>query len=753
MLNCRFLLTNPKYLINLLFVFCFSAVSAQEGKIVVLDSKTKETIPFANVCFEEIGSKQKQYLVSDKDGVVKNISKSKSIVAISFVGYQTLIDTILPSRNYNLALLPHIFDLDQVVITANFTPQKADQSIYNVKVIDSRMIEQKSATNLSDLLKDEVNIQVTNDPALGSGLKLKGLSGNNVKILIDGVPVIGRMGGNIDLNQLNLYNIDHVEVVEGPLSVVYGSNALAGAINIITKENLHSSYNSTVNSYYESIGKYNLNGNVSFKRGRSSFSLAGGWNFFNGVYFPSDTNRSQRWKPKEQYNADSYYTYSTEKTKIKFQTSLMNERLLDKGDQLSPSYRNAFDSWFNSIRFTNRLEYNRKLDNSYFINILGSQSYFQRRKLTYSKDFIESTSHLVNDGSSNDTSLFNAYTFRTIFGNQNSEKKFNFSTGLDVNYETASGKRILNEKQEIGDFALFTSLMFNINKNLSLQPGFRFAKNTQFDVPLVPSINVKWNLLSFLNVRASYTRGYRAPTLKELYILFKDSSHDIQPNQSLNAEYGHNFDLSFNINTDKSEKTHFSNIEVEFFYNQMHNKIDLAVVELVNNQGIYKYINISNFNTLGGRLSFKYNFYTVFDLGMGLGETGTYASFSKVNESLGSYKFSPEANLNLSIQVPKYDFKIITNYKFFGENWQFNVDETNKVSLGYMDKYHNLDISIMKKFFANKMTLNIGVKNVFNNTLIKNTGRGSDTPHSSAEGSSVGYGRVYFTSLSYNIFK
>ena len=83
---------------------------------------------------------------------------------------------------------------------------------------------------------------ITQDPALGSSLKIKGLSGNNVKILIDGVPVIGRMGGNIDLSQLNLYNIDHIEMVEGPMSVMYGSDALAGAINIITKENRNSNF-------------------------------------------------------------------------------------------------------------------------------------------------------------------------------------------------------------------------------------------------------------------------------------------------------------------------------------------------------------------------------------------------------------------------------------------------------------------------------------------------------------------------------
>lgn len=746
---------NTKRLFLLITILLQNAILAysQGGKVIITDSKSKESIPFAHVCFEELGTKQKLYHVTDKDGVVINPCKKGSIIAISFVGYKTYIDTLQPNISYNIALVPQVFDIDQVVVTASYTPQKADKSIYNVKVIDSRTIEQKSATNLSDVLKDEVNIQVTNDPALGSSLKLKGLSGNNVKILIDGVPVIGRMGGNIDLSQLSLYNIDHVEVVEGPMSVVYGSNALAGAINIVTKENLHSNYTATFNTYYENVGKYNVNGSASIRKGKNSFSLSGGWNFFNGISLDIDQNRSQRWKPKEQYNADAYYTFSDDRSKIKVQTSLMYERLLDKGDQLSPSFRTARDSWFYSVRTTNRVEYSNKLKNSYFLNIMASQSFYQRKKLTYNKDFIDNTSILVNDASSNDTSKFDALTFRATFGNLNSEQRLSFNSGLDINYENGKGKRILDNKQEIGDYALFTSVMYNLNKNLSLQPGLRYAINTKFDVPLVPSVNVKWNAASFLNIRASYTRGYRAPTIKELYILFKDSSHDIQPSSDLKAEYGHNYALSFNINTDKADKIHFSNIELEFFYNQMHNKIDLAVVETVNNNGIYKYINISNNNTLGGRLTFKYSFYSHFDLGVGLGETGTFASFSKVTETLNKYKYSPEGTVNLTITIPKVDIKLITNYKYFGENWQFNIDENNVISYGYMDKYQNLDVSLLKKFLSNRMTATIGLKNVFDNTIIKNTGRSSDAPHSSAEGSNVGYGRVFFTSITYNIFQ
>ncbi|NOU17537.1 MAG: TonB-dependent receptor [Bacteroidales bacterium] len=735
------------------FLIVTIKVNGQSGNVVIIDSKSKETIPFANVCIEELGSNQKFYHISDKDGAVKNLCKNKALISVSFVGYKTYKDTIQPNKSYQIALIPQVFDLDQVIVTANFIPQKADKSIYNVKVIDSRKIEMKAATNLSDILKDEVNFQVSYDPALGSSLKLKGLSGNNVKILVDGVPVIGRLGGNIDLSQLNLYNIDHVEIVEGPMSVIYGSNALAGAINIITKENLHSNYNVTANTYLENLGTYNFDGIVAFKSGKNNFSFSGGRNFFNGVYLENiDKNRSQTWKPKEQYNADFYYVYNQDKYKIKYQSSFMNERLLDKGDQFSPWFRYANDSWFKSLRFTNRIEYNLKIGNDYFLNVWGSHSFYERKKLTYQKDFIDSSSQLVNDNSSNDTTKSNAFAYKLLFGNQNPEKLFNFVSGIDLNYETASGKRILDEKQSIGDYAIFTSLMLNLGKTLSIQPGFRYDYNTKFNSPPVPSINVKWNVFSFLNIRASYTRGYRAPSIKELYILFKDVNHDIRPNDTLKAERGNNFDLSFSFNTDKTDKIHFTNVELSMFYNQIDNIIYLAPITTLPVGTFYKYINISYFNTFGGQVAFKYSFYPRFDLGFGFGETGTYASTDVKNQRLGRYKYGTDASINTSYLIPKLDVKVYLNYKYSGVKFNPSLDSNNQIVFGSINPFTTIDISLMKKFFSNKLTISCGLKNLLDNKIVLSKGVTGDTPHTGGDGSPVGYGRVFFTSITYNIF-
>jgi len=119
--------------------------------------------------------------------------------------------------------------------------------------------------------------------------------------------VIGRLDGNIDLSQINLSEVDHVEIVEGPMSVIYGSNALAGVINIITKENRRSSLMSGFESYYESVGVYNLNGNFSMNRKNHGIGINFGRNFFGGYSIEPDA-RSKQWKPKEQYNGRIHFT-------------------------------------------------------------------------------------------------------------------------------------------------------------------------------------------------------------------------------------------------------------------------------------------------------------------------------------------------------------------------------------------------------------------------------------------------------------
>ena len=87
--------------------------------------------------------------------------------------------------------------IDQVVITAQFTPTDTRETVNSVRVINRKTIEQRSVVNLQELLQTEPNIRITQDAILGSDVSVNGLKGENLKILIDGVPIVGRLNVNI----------------------------------------------------------------------------------------------------------------------------------------------------------------------------------------------------------------------------------------------------------------------------------------------------------------------------------------------------------------------------------------------------------------------------------------------------------------------------------------------------------------------------------------------------------------------------
>lgn len=133
-----------------------------------------------------------------------------------------------------------IIQLEDVVITGGYKPGSVKNSVYQVKVISETQIKKIAPSSLQDVLNSQLNFRFSHDNATGgSNLNLLGLSGQYVKILIDGVPMVGRQGvsNEININQVDVNSIERIEIIEGPMSVIYGADALAGVINIITKKN------------------------------------------------------------------------------------------------------------------------------------------------------------------------------------------------------------------------------------------------------------------------------------------------------------------------------------------------------------------------------------------------------------------------------------------------------------------------------------------------------------------------------------
>jgi len=664
----------------------------QQAIINVIDSKTSDPVSFAHVQISSFDNEEKKNGITDLNGKLALDIDSRSVVSVSCLSYEISRDTILPGEKIIILLKPTAFDMSEYVVTAQYSPQRADKSIYKVKVIGAKKIEQQGATNLAEIFTNELGISIDQSGVFGTNLSIRGLGGENLKVLIDGVPVIGRLDGNLDLGQLNVNNADHIELVEGPMSVIYGSNALGGVLNIITKENKNIPLAANVTGYYESVGTYNINAAASVSRKRNIIGISGGRNFFDG-YSLNPELRSMYWKPKRQYFMDAYYVYNHPDFKVKYASQYFNEYLLDKGDVIEPHY--ARDNHITTVRFNNSLNYSTKIGTKRFVNILAAYSIYDRKRNTWFKNLHTLDETLTDNDGDQDTSRFDAIVARAELSKSTEESKFNYQLGLDVNVENGSGGKIEGTKQ-IGDYAAFLSLKYNPIQVLTVQPGFRVIYNTKYEAPLVYSLNIKYDWTEYFSLRGSYARGFRAPSLKELYLYFVDVNHNVRGNENLEAENSHNVLFVAGFNKEKGKATYGFNVDL--FYNHINNAIDLVAVGL--NDGLYTYRNLHRYVSQGFQIETFYNLYPYFEWKIGLSETGKQNYLEEENQEYDKFYYSTDINTSLVYYFPSVNMNLSLFYKYTGKQKLLYEDNSGELQEGFMQAYNNLDLTVGKSLFS-----------------------------------------------------
>jgi len=735
-----------KLLIAILSIMLSFSYAQSTIQLKTIEEDNGKPLPYCHVCIRDLVTDEVEYFVTNEEGLADFKFNGNTVVTISFMGFETIFDTISQSgENIEYVMKEQSFDFDEVVITGQNKPISVDKSIYSIKLIGKQQIEQTASNNLADLLSKQANIQINNDPSLGSSLKLQGISGENIKILVDGVPVIGRLNGNIDLSQLNLSEVDHIEIVEGPMSVIYGSNALGGVINIITKQNKYASVKAGADLYYESVGVYNANGRFNWKKKNNGVDLNFGRNFFDGYSVNPDARR-QDWKPKEQYNAGAQYSYTNEKLNLKAKLNGFKESLLDRNNVTGPYYGNAWDTWFYTKRLNSRLLGDYQFSDLNSIKTIFSYSYYDRIKEKLIKDLSDLSSYPSENPEDFDTSYFNAITARGVYNRHTISEVLEYQMGFDINWEDAKGKRIYNEYEVMADYALFMIVKWNITNQLMFQPALRVSYNTKYKAPIVPSLNIKYSWEKN-SIRFSYARGFRAPSLKELYLYFYDSNHQIEGNPNLKAENSHNLNLTYNghvlINNEQWS------YKLALYYNQIFNKITLIQVD-PDNDLLYRNENIDKYEALGGNfsLSIRPAYYVNLDLAYSL--TGRKDNSSGIND----YYFNNDATANLNFYFFENTALLSINYKYVGEYPVYVFNENDGIVISYLDDYHNLDLNMSKKFFKNSLDIGFGVKNIFDNVQVNSTG-GTGGGHGTSAGVSplVGWGRTFFISLKYKFTK
>ncbi|MDC3389949.1 TonB-dependent receptor [Flavobacteriales bacterium] len=638
--------------------------------------------------------------------------------------------------------------LTEVVVTGQLSQVNAKDAIHKIRVINNKILTSGIFNDLSNVLEKELNVRISQDNILGSSISMQGISGQNVKILINEIPVIGRMNGNIDLSQINLSNIERIEIVEGPMSTIYGSDALGGTINIITKQ--VSANTKVINTYYESIGKYNCDLLLTNKKENSSSSYSFGRKYFNGwnknqefQLIPTnelaDTNRLKTWKPKEQFFHKITYNLKSNNVSVNNYFETFYEKITNLGKPREPYYETSFDEYFHTYRTNIGTDINIQ-NNMQKIRILLAYNKYDRTKETFYTDLTDLSRILVQDQSMQDTSCFDLLMSKIMLSRSDKEN-LNYQIGLDFQKQSAKGQRINNKYQDQADYAFFSIFEYKLNNLFSVRPSFRLIHNTKYKAPIIPALNILHSNKKY-QIRFSYSKGFRAPNLKELYLDFVDINHNIVGNKFLSAEKSNNYSLNTSIENKIFGAKSYTNFSL--FYNDISNKIDLT--SSTDNSEKYSYFNVDKYITKGMSASTKISLNKI-EMNFGISYTGRY---NELYTSIDSPEFSYSLDYNLSSFISLGSkMKVNIFYKNTGKMPVF-VEENNNLIEVFSEQYSLFDISINRRLYNDIIILSIGAKNLFDVTSIRKY-KADNSVHSSSNNSLVGYGRTFFTSLKFNL--
>ena len=730
-----------------IFLSVSVSVSAQNNKInisgKVIDAN-RRAVGFASVVHKESG----KGVAANADGYFKlelpaNIKNGN--LQVSSVGFHSKeISFTVAGVTTNIGeiqLTAFYGELDEVVVTGEVKPTPVDSSIYKVKLITSEKIQQSGALNLNELLMTEANIRMSTDLVLGAQIEMMGLGGQNVKIMVDGVPVIGRLDGNVDLSQVNLDNIEQVEVIEGPMSVVYGNNALAGTINLITKQNKHHTLETNAKVYTESVGRYSGNIGLSQKLGNHNLLADGGYEYFSGVDFYK-TTRSMDWKPKNLYRFNLGHIWNSANWQLNTRFSFYNDRLHYKSD-IVEGYK-TFDTYYFTRRYDASLGLSGNLNEKNYLKVVVSYNDYDRREQEFFKDLTTLEKIFQEKEKTQDV---NQKMLRAIHGVNFIPQKLSLQSGIDFNIEQMQGPRIDGGEQNIGDYAVFLNLKYSFFAAFEIQPGLRYSYNTEYDSPLVYSLNAKWKIADKMLWRGSVSKGFRAPSIKELYYIFVDSNHEIYGNTDLEAESSHNLNSTIEFTTG-SEIAAWK-ISSSQFFNDIDNQITLIPQE---NSTAYSYMNIESSKSAGGDLSVDYGYKGWLKWRVGYGLTGRLKSYAEASGA-DKYTFTHDYFAGVKITEPSTKIKLTADYKYNGKlPYLYTDSEDNQIKEGSQEAYHILDASVSRTFLKNQLQLILGAKNLFNVTTVNRTGTGGGA-HSGSTGTPVSYGRSFFINLNYKFYK
>lgn len=759
------------YLLSIFFLISAQLSFAQKDKPLIITGKvlTADGQPAPGLLVVIKDTKNVAFTQNDGSFKISSPIGSKQIIIKS--GISSLEQNIEVNANQlaipTITLKEKAYELKEIVVTAQYGPQSLKNSVYNVRTISAEKIKLRAATNVQQVLNTELGFRFNNDLTLGTtDVELMGMSGRNIKILLDGIPMVDRSDSRESLNQIDINTVERIEIVEGPVSVVYGTDALAGVINIITKNAGKSLLNisariqeETAGDDYEALsgaGVHNKNISASWQnKGWSalagfSHNEFGGWNLASPTATIDEVNAvTNRWKPKEQFLGNTKLGYRNDRFNVWYRLDGLRETI-DTRLGINPNNYKGKLQTYTTKRYTQQIQSEYRFSKELELTVVAGYTDLQRATRSVIHDYTNNTEQLTTDAGEQDIAKFKGTLVRAT-AQYFVSKMVSIQPGFEYNRDAASGQRIKGTPV-INDYAFFASSEIKPTDNINIRPGVRFIKNSVYDAPaVIPSLNTKFGLTKNFDLRLSYARGFRAPALRELYYDFFDASHSIMGNENLKAEQSNSFNASLVWAGIQKDDLQFRSTATGF-YNQFKNRIDFGLDPT--NSSITTLINVSKYKTTGGTIDNTFIFKSL-QANLGFSYIGRYNNLlvNDIALDVPEFMWAPELNGNVTYNFTKLNGSVSFFYKYIGNRPGYQMATVDGVQTARVVKISAFSWAdlMLNKNVCKYFTINAGVKNLFDVTQLTNTSTASGGAHSTG-GASVpySYGRSYVLGLLFN---
>ncbi|MGI4862892.1 MAG: TonB-dependent receptor plug domain-containing protein [Janthinobacterium lividum] len=519
--------------------------------------------------------------------------------------------------------------LDEVVVTATRTEKSLTDVAIPVSVIGAKQIKSMGSLRLGDVLSEQTGLSIVNDH--GQGIQMQGLNSEYTLILVDGEPLIGRTAGTLDLTRIAVGNIQRVEVVKGPASALWGSDALAGVVNIITQKP-QPGLSGGLRARYGSNHTADLSGTLNAGGERASLTVFAN-RYSSAGYTLQPESGSPSVPPFASYTGQSRFTYSlSERTKF----SLSGRYFVENQESTAPT-TNENGITANVTLKSRQTDFNL---NPTLTHRFAGDKLFATARLYYSRYHTQEDYTYATDGSYFDATYF-TQTFLRPEGQLDYSPRPNqtLTVGGGWQHQTVEATRY-DQLQTIQAGYGYAQYDWTPFAKLNLIAGARYDGPSQYAGQLSSKLALRYQLTPWLALRGSVGRGYRAPDFRQLYLNFSNptvgysvfGTNQVQAKVAQLAQQGQlavdpstgqpiiyqaALDQAGSLNTESSLATNFGflleprlnnsdlgyRLTVNAFRNDLSNLIETTTVALKKNgQSVFSYRNVTRAYTQGVEL-------------------------------------------------------------------------------------------------------------------------------------------------------